>query len=211
MPIPPRPSMPWHLLRSKLLPVLLLAGCVGADGGARNSSQPILAGAMMLAPPPGYCVVSGSRLERGDTALALMGRCDSGPEGGPEGGTAIPAAILTTTIGASGSATGLGTAGLTDLANWLASPKGRSALGRQGRAGDVRLSGVTQSDGMLVMQVTDRGADPATDPASWRAMLPLRGRLVSLSVAGPRGTPLPPEAGRRLIGAFAAAMRKANP
>ena len=209
MPFPQRPPMPWR----PLVLILLLTGCVTAGGGTglngapRKGAQPILAGAMMLAPPPGYCVVSGSRLERGDTALALMGRCDSGPAGSK----AIPAAILTTTIGASGTASGLGAAGLTDLATWLASPEGRGALGRQGRAADVRLSSITQSDGMLGMQVTDLGADPATDPDSWRAMLPMRGRLVSLSVAGPRGTPLPPEAGRRLIGAFAAAMRKANP
>ena len=59
-------------------------------------------------------------------------------------------------------------------------------------------------------RVIDAGAEDGVEPASWRAVLPLRGRLVTLSAAGPADTPLPTAQGRALIEAFAARMRSAN-
>jgi hypothetical protein len=44
----------------------------------------------------------------------------------------------------------------------------------------------------------------------WRAILGLRGRLVTLSVSGPEGKPLEAAKGRGLLDAAVAALRRAN-
>ena len=183
-----------------LAALLALAGCVAPGGGSDPARAPILAGAMMLAAPEGYCIVPGSRLERGDDALALMGRC--------KGETSHPAAVLTVTLGAGGSAAGFDT-GM--LANWLRGAQGRAALSRQGRAADVTVEEVVSLASALLIRLRDTGADRAVEPAAWRAVLPLRERLVTLTVTGPRETPLATADGRKLMEAFIARMRAANP
>ena len=180
--------------------LLALAGCVAPGGGSDPARAPILAGAMMLAAPDGYCIVPGSRLERGDDALALMGRC--------KGETNRPPAVLTVTLGAQGSAADFDTA---TLANWLRGPQGRAALSRSGRGTDVTIEDVATLKDALLIRLRDAGAEQAVEPSAWRAVLPLRGRLVTLTVTGPRDQPLPPDTGRKLMETFIARMRAANP
>lgn len=180
--------------------LLVLAGCVAPGAGTDPARAPILAGSMMLAAPEGYCIVPGSRLERGDDALALMGRC--------KGETSRPPAVLTVTLGAKGSAAGFDSA---TLANWLRGAQGRAALSRRGRAADVTVEEVAPLKDALLIRLRDAGAERGVEPAAWRAVLPLRGRLVTLTVTGPRDQPLSASAGRALMESFIARMRAANP
>ncbi|MBL8563613.1 MAG: cation transport ATPase [Gemmobacter sp.] len=177
-----------------------MAGCVAPGAGPDPARAPILAGAMMLAAPDGYCIVPGSRLERGDDALALMGRC--------AGEDSRPPAVLTVTLGARGSASGFDS---NALATWLRGAQGRAALSRRGRAADVTVEEVVGLKSALLIRLRDAGADRAVEPAAWRAVLPLRERLVTLTVTGPRETPLAAAAGRKLMEGFIARMRAANP
>ena len=186
-----------------LAAMLAMAGCVAPGSGRDPARAPILAGSMMLAAPTGYCIVPGSRLERGDDALALMGRC--------AGEDSRPPAVLTVTIGAGGSASGFEAGGGTQLATWMRSAPGRAALSRRGRAEDLRVDQITGAASALLIRLHDTGAETAVEPAAWRAVLPLKGRLVTLTVAGPRDTPLPETTGRQLLEAFIARMRAANP
>ncbi|WP_151720538.1 cation transport ATPase [Gemmobacter serpentinus] len=184
-----------------LLPVSLLPGCVSQGGGVSLSRQPVLAGAVTIAAPKGYCIEPGSRLERGDSALVILGRC--------AGETTAAPALLTATIGASGSGTGIAGDSAT-LANWFRSERGRAALSDRGRPGDIRIDRIESKGDVLFLQLRDQGAGGGAQTEGWRAVMPLRGRLVTLTVAGPREAPLPAAAGRSLIGRFADSLASAN-
>lgn len=183
----------------------LLAGCV-ASGGGSGRPVAVLEGDLRVAAPRGYCIDPSSRQEKDDSALLLAGRC-AGETG------AVPA-LLTATIGPAGSAAGIDPA--TDsarIAAFFTSDRGRTALSRRGRAKDVTIAQMAEQEGALLLRLTDSGHGNGmqVQAESWRALLPLDGRLVTLTVSGMQAAPLSAEAGHRLIGDFATAMRRANP
>jgi hypothetical protein len=192
-----------------MLLVPLLAACVppqGSSGGNQNQSRNLLAHRVSIAVPAGYCIEPASVLEREDTALLLAGRCAGAEERVP--------AVLTASIGTAGSAQGLDIAGNgADLAAFFRSERGRAALSRRGRAVDVRVEEALGIEGAFLMRLADFGATRAGPVAveSWRAVLPLDGRLVSLTVTGKAGGPvLGRDAGKALIADFVAATQRAN-
>ncbi|MBT9244763.1 cation transport ATPase [Gemmobacter fulvus] len=193
-----------------LLCCAVLSGCVvppggGANSGAQPGRQAVLGGAVTLAAPPGYCIEPASRLEREDTAILLMGRCDGAADRAP--------AVLTGTVGAAGSGAGVDIAGGgPELAAFFRSERGRAALSRRGRARDVVLHEALGINGAFLLRLTDTGPGKGTlvQAQSWRAVLPLGGRLVSLTVAGTAAAPLDRATGRKLIEAFVVATRAAN-
>lgn len=184
----------------------LLAGCLASGSGAGRPVA-VLAGDLRVAAPRGYCIDPASRQESDDSPLLLAGRC--------AGETGVAPALLTATIGPAGSAAGINPA--TDsarIAAFFASDRGRAALSRRGRAEDVTIAQMTEQAGALLLRLTDNGqAGTGTEvqAESWRALLPLEGRLVTLTVSGVKAAPLSADAGHRLIGDFATAMRRANP
>lgn len=149
---------------------------------------PVAAAAQTLrvAVPAGYCVDA-------DTVRGMMlaAPCD--------GSDALPA-MLTVMTGAEGSDAGL--ADRAGVADWLNSAPGREALSRRGRSRDVTVLELRgRGDALLI-----RLRDTAIAGDSWRVLVPLRDRLVTLTVSGA----LPPEQGRTLADAFLRAMRQAN-
>lgn len=188
-----------------VLAVTSLSACVeltemggGTSSGARSSAPvTLLHGAMIVQPPAGYCVDPKASHSERDTAVILMGKCTSASEASP--------ALITVTIGGEGSSSVLRT-GAKALSDYFRSAAGRAALARNGRADAVRVSRVSIADGALVMRVEDRSIG-----AYWRAVLGLRGRLVTLSVSAPEGQTLAEETGRSILDRSIAAMRRANP
>lgn len=174
--------------------ILLLAGCVAGLGQGR--STPILGGAMVVGVPAGYCVDPSSGRETGDRAIVLIGKCDAGS-------AAVPA-VVTLSVGAAGSAAAVaGGPGL--LAEFFTSDDGRRSLSRDGDARAVRILHAAGSGDALVMRVQDEAVGEY-----WRAVTGLRGRLVTLSVAGTDGAPLDAEQGRALLDRALAALVAAN-
>lgn len=184
----------------------LLAGCV-ASGSGSGRPVPVLEGDLRVAAPRGYCIDPSSRQEKDDSALLLAGRC--------AGETGAPPALLTATIGPAGSAIGIDPAtDSAEIAAFFTSDRGRAAISRRGRAKDVTIAQMTEQSGALLLRLTDSGQagnNAQVQAESWRALLPLDGRLVTLTVSGVQAAPLSAEAGHRLIGDFATAMRRANP
>lgn len=190
------------------LAALLLSGCVLPAGGpaADYHRRPVTPGKVVVAAPSGYCIEPASVVERADTALVLLGRCAGAETRGP--------AVLTASVGAAGSASGLDiVSGGQELAAFFRSERGRAALSRRGRAGDVTLHQAVGIPGAFLLRFDDKGAKAAAmQPESWRAILTLRGRLVSLSVSGIAGQPgLGRTESRALLEAFVTAVRRANP
>jgi hypothetical protein len=68
----------------------------------------------------------------------------------------------------------------------------------------VLESGVV--DGRLLLHLMDRDAGEY-----WRAVVGVRGRLVTISALGAEGAPLSPEAGRKLVDQTIDALIRANP
>ena len=146
--------------------------------------------------PAGYCIDRSASREAEDTAVVIMGRCNSGA-------SAVPA-IVTAAVGRPGSA-GVMTASPAELAAFFATPQGRATLSRDGKPGDVRLIAAVTSGKALLLHLADR-----RQGEYWRAFAGVRGRLVSISASGTPGIPLAPDAGRKVLDAFVTALATAN-
>ncbi len=182
--------------RLLLMFVALLAACdLGGLVGPREVA--VLGDALIVRAPQGYCVDKNSARGGGDTAALLIGRCAPGGH--------VTAALLTVSVGRAGSA-GVMTAGVEALRGFMSSADGRRMLARSGRPQDVEVleSGVV--DGRLLLHLMDRDAGEY-----WRAVVGVRGRLVTISALGAEGAPLSPEAGRKLVDQTIDALIRANP
>lgn len=187
--------------------VAVMAGCVAqTDQASLATRQPVLAGAVTLAAPQGYCIETRSRLEKDDSALLLIGRC--------AGETARSPAVLTATVGQAGSAQGIDVeGGGAEIAAFFRSERGRMALSRRGRAADVTVHQVSGIKGALLLRFSDRGptrGKAPLQPDGWRALMPVGDRLVTLTVTGLQSSPMGVETGRALIGEYVDAVRAAN-
>ncbi|MGQ0566577.1 MAG: hypothetical protein ACT4OK_16100 [Gemmobacter sp.] len=183
------------MARAAALLPMLLAGCV-ATGGVQIGTGP---DAFTIAAPRGYCLAEGAVARQRGSDFAAFTPCT--------GSTAT--GVLSATVGVAGSAQPVDPQA---MAAFFASPAGRRALSRARDAASVQVHQVLAADGAILVLMTDRAPPPAAigPGTSWRAVMAVDGRLVTLSASPARGTTLPPEVGRRLIGSFVAAMRTAN-
>lgn len=174
----------------------LLAACVaGADLGG-PSVRPVLNGDVKIAAPAGYCLDGGASREWQDAATLIMGRCSRNP--------AVKPALLTLSVGQAGSA-GVMAAGGEGLAAFFTSREGLATLSPNGRASEVRVVEALSTKDAFLMRLKEAGA-----PDYWRAVLGLRGRLVTLSVKGTADSVLSADEGRTILDSAVAALRRAN-
>ncbi|MCB2135671.1 MAG: hypothetical protein KDE08_06955 [Rhodobacteraceae bacterium] len=171
----------------------------------------VAGGEVTVAGPPGYCVDRAASRETTGGAFVLFGSCASltGSAGaGPAGG---PAILTASVLPGETDATAL-TTQFTATARFFRSPPGRAALSRSGRADDVVVADILSVGDVLYIRLKDTAlaAGKPVEPDYWRAVLVVRGHMVSLSVLGPRGKPLTDGAKRRVLDAFVARMRATN-
>lgn len=179
----------------KLLPALFVAGCVGGGLGG-SSARHILHGAMTIRAPSGYCVDQNTSRESEDQAIILVGRCSAS--------TAVKPAVLTLSVGPAASA-GVMTAGGAELTRFFTSAEGRATLAASGRARDVKVVEALSAGDAFLMRLQER-----EEPSYWRAVLGLRGRLVTISVQGSPAEPLAPVDGRAIIDRAIVTLQRAN-
>jgi hypothetical protein len=173
----------------------LLAACVAPVGGV-SQKLAVSGGEVLAAVPGGFCIQPEATLDSPEGSVLIATRCN------PE---APSPAILSISIGAAGSSEVL-KSGAKALSDWFLSPAGRSALARDGRAQSVKVIQTVVADGVLLIHLTDVSVGDY-----WRAVLPLRGRLVTISAAGPAGSPLDPGLSRKVVEQAISALRVANP
>lgn len=186
----------WISKAAGLLIVLGLAACQVQGGFGTTRSAPVLNGALSVAVLPGYCVDRGAGREERDSAVVIMGRCADT--------AAVAPALLTVSVGSGGSA-GVMTAGGPALAAFFTSAQGRATLSRDGRAGDIRVISALGSGDALLLHLQDRQIGEY-----WRAVVGVKGRLLTISATGTPGVPLAPADGRKLIDRLLAAIVAAN-
>lgn len=178
------------------LPVLSLTACQVQGGFGTTRSAPVLNGALSVAVLPGYCVDRGAGRQEDDSAVVIMGRCSATATVAP--------ALVTVSVGRGGSA-GVMTAGGPALAAFFTSPQGRATLSRDGRASDIRVIEALGQGEALLLHLNDRQTGEY-----WRAVIGLKGRLVTISATGSPGVPLDPDQGRKLIDRLLSAMSGLN-
>lgn len=183
------------VLRCVLLAALVLAGCDAGGPVAREVA--VLGGEIHVRAPQFYCVDTQTARSAADSAVVLIGRCTAGGQ--------VAAALVTVTIGRAASG-GVMLAGTEALRAFMSSPAGRRALARSGRAEDVEVleSGVIGD--RLLLHLNDRSAGDY-----WRAVIGIKGRLVTISASGSDEVPLTPNAGRQLVDQTVEALIAANP
>lgn len=151
---------------------------------------------MTIRAPSGYCVDQNASRESEDRAIILVGRCNAS--------AAVQPAVLTLSVGPAGSA-GVMTAGGAELTRFFTSAEGRAALASSGRARDVKVVEALSTGEAFLMRLQER-----EEPSYWRAVLGLRGRLVTISVQGSPAEPLATVDGRAIIDRAIVAMQRAN-
>lgn len=192
--LPPFPML--HRLAVALMG-LGLSACVLPIADATRQVA-VLGGEVRVRAPEFYCIDTKSARASEDTAVVLIGRCNAAGQ--------VAAALVTVTVGRTASA-GVMLAEPEALRAFMSSPAGRRALSRSGQAADVAVleSGVLGGD-RLMLHLNDR-----EEGEYWRAILGIKGRLVTISASGAEGVPLTPAQARRLVDQTVAAMRAANP
>jgi hypothetical protein len=175
---------------------LALVGCVAGSNFSSSRSAPVLNGAMQIGVPPGYCIDGKASRQSRETAVILMGRCTDAMKAKP--------ALITVSIGQGGSA-GVMTAGGPALAAFFTSQQGRATLSRDGRASDIRVLTALGSGDALLLRLKDRQVGEY-----WRAVVGIKGRLVTISATGTDQVPLAPQDGRDVVDSVLNALRSSN-
>jgi hypothetical protein len=160
----------------------------------------VLGGVVTVAGPEGWCVDARSTRETGDQAFVLLVRCRE-RRGEP---------VLSVTVSDIRVPPGEPVAQLTGLADFLLTEVGRGQLSRRGRADEVTIRSHRIADGALWLELSDSGNPERFAPDYWRVVMPLAGRLVTLSAMALAESPSPPEAGVAALEALIAVLRRRN-
>ena len=165
--------------------------------------------AVVIAGPSGYCIDQPAARETPSTAFVLLGSCAAIAHSSAETQPGVPA-VLTASVGM-GSGQAISTQ-FPALNSFFNSDTGRAALARSGRANAVTVLQTTASDGVFYLAARD--TSPITgakvQPEFWRAVLDIKGRIVTLNVVGLRATPLSASAGLATLQAFVRQVRREN-
>lgn len=191
---------------------LLLAGCLetepltaAASRGLQPASGPtrisVLNDTVSIRGPAGYCIDTEATRESDIEAFALLVRCR---------GTLNPAPVLSATVTGVPAPDSNDIEALRRLADFLSTPPGRAQLSRSGDPRDVTVQSLTLADRAIWILVHDVGNPSSFDPTYWRAVLPISGRIVTLSVLAAQEHPMDAESGLAVLRGFVMRMRAAN-
>lgn len=185
---------------------LLLSGCVMPDGSAAVSQsksgaqgslpQFIKLESLVLVGPSGFCPLPRTQRKLSGADFVAFAPC-----GGDKG------AILVATIGGESSAAGL-TLTSAVLAPYFETQDGKAALRGAGSDDEISVHEVGDYRGAVVLRLTRESAGNSSD--SWRALMQIEGRLITLSVRSHDGMVISGTEGRKLVTRFVKAMQTAN-
>lgn len=152
-----------------------------------------------VAGPAGYCVDTEATTESRTEAFVLLVRCR---------GTLRPTPVLSATI--TGLATDGDPATFRRLTGFLQTVPGRAQLSRSGDPLDVTVEQATFAEGAVWLLIHDEGNPQSFDETYWRVILPLAGRIVTLSVLAAADHPFDPDSGLAIMRGYVMRMRAVN-
>lgn len=159
----------------------------------------VLDGTVQVAGPAGYCVDIEATRESDIEAFVLLVRCR---------GTLRPSPVLSATV------TRLDASDdpeqMRRLVPYLQTAPGRAQLGRSGDPGRVQINDAGFADGAVWLLIHDADNPASFDETYWRAILPVAGRVVTLSVLAAADHPFDSESGLAILRGFVMRMRTVN-
>ncbi len=192
--------------------MLVLAGCGTGSGpfGVPPAEVTVAGGAVVVAGPAGFCIDRRSLHRDARGEFVLLGSC-AAISGNPAAPAPARPAILTATVSEPAAAS-LERA-QDRLPEFFRSERGRAALARNGQASSVRILGTDRQEDALLIHLSDSsaGRKAGLHREYWRALFPLRERIVTLSVIGYETGPMEDAEARLLLLDFVRQLRKANP
>lgn len=174
--------------------VFLLAGCLATTGGPEGvpvlREAELAGGAIVLKPPPGYCIDARSFSDRPGGGFALIGSCASLT--GQAAGVFVEPAIITISVSPAENGTVT-----TDSRTF------QTALGR----GKV-LRAINRDDGLSLLHV-EGGArvPPSADPRHWRGLTSVQGQVLGLALYAAADSPMIADQGMRMMVTLADTIR----
>ncbi len=183
--------------------LLLLSGCVAPDGTAGPQAtkasaarQMLSFGGIKLAGPAGFCPLPRTQRLLDDASFLAFAPCD-----GKLG------SVLAATVGSEGSAAGV-TLRRSVMEPYFKTESGKAALRGAGSNDGISVHEVTDYNGAVILRLTRVTNGKPSD--SWRALMQVDGRLVTLTVRARQNSTLAASSGTRLVTRFVDAMRGAN-
>ncbi|MFO1174793.1 MAG: hypothetical protein U1E48_06245 [Paracoccaceae bacterium] len=188
---------------------VLLGGCVESSTADAPKSVLVAGRMVTIAAPQGFCVDKAASRDSAKGTFVLMGSCAS-LTGSFTASRPRDPAILTASVYPGGGANFA--AALPGMATFLASPAGRAALSRSGKAASVTIGAIGTEGGVMYIRASDSAPAPGqeVEPEYWRAILSVKSSIVSLSVLGLKAHPLSTEAKRALLERLVARVVAAN-
>lgn len=201
----------------------LLSGCLGTGGvqappvspnapsGAPPTRMAVAGGTVLLAAPKGFCIDRlASRETHGAEALAVFSSCRRLGAGLFTPAPRYPA-LLTAAVSPPGRVIEIDDH-KPALEAFFASVPGRELLSRAGRTETVVIHHNFAHDGVWYLHLNDSApfqwGDVQVD--YWRALLPVNGRMVTLSVLNPSRDPISKADGFELLQQFVTEMRQSS-
>ncbi|MEL7105879.1 MAG: hypothetical protein AAGM21_08160 [Pseudomonadota bacterium] len=192
---------------------LALSACaVPVDVSRLAPDSVLLVEDVVVAGPPGYCVAPGTVREADGAAFVVLGSCASLSDGALGAAPAQPG-VLTVLVSAAGEGAPLSAASSDDLEAFFESDAGRSALSPDGQAATVEVIEARAGVGQVFVRARDlSGQRPAgIDPEYWRALVDVRGHLVTATLIGFETDPLDPGLGLRTLSDLTDRLLRENP
>lgn len=169
----------------------------------------VLDNAIEIGGPTGFCIDPAQTRNSTDEAFLLLGSCQALDQNSRSPAPTLPA-ILTASVGPPGGMNPAKTADALDA--FFLSKAGMATLSRSGKAERVTVLETFSRAGVFYLHVHDEShaTGPALQKDFWRALLNLRGHLISLNVIGLETAPLSPEDGRDLLSHFVRRVKALN-
>ncbi len=195
-----------------------LAGCGGFDAGggpglfAQKAPEKarVVQNTVTIAGPRGYCVDTTATRDDARGAFVLLASCASISGSARQPKPDHPA-ILTATVAAEES--GRPIADSTDrLKAFFTSDAGRAALSKNGKAESVTVLSTSANDGVFYLHARDKSGALVSGAGEdyWRAMLDVKGRVVSASLVGVNNQPISDDAALATLQKFTRRIQREN-
>ncbi|MBZ4023663.1 hypothetical protein CKO11_14515 [Rhodobacter sp. TJ_12] len=195
------------------LAATVLSGCM-ADLPVAKSKSPqhrvtVLGGKLTLAAPTGYCIDPKSQRDAPEAAFVLWGNCAAIARD-PQATQPRHRALLSAAVGPMPKVPTQ--VALEGYERFFRSEAGRAGMARSGRAEDLKILRVQQSEKLLFLKIADRSVDTSgpVDGTYWRAITGISGHVAALSVMPLRGSGLDDATQRKLLQSLEASIRAAN-
>ncbi|MCU9848293.1 hypothetical protein OEZ60_09760 [Defluviimonas sp. WL0024] len=189
-----------------------LAACAASGFGGASRAIIVAGGEVTVTGPSGYCIDRSVSRDGAEGAFVLLGSC-AAISGSRTAAQPVRPAVLTASVLPGAPLSAPMAESFEGLAAFFRSAPGRAALSRSGKAETVTVEEVAAAGDVLYLRLSDASASDgrAVEPEYWRAILALKGRIVTLSALGLQDRPLTAAEKRRALEGFVAQMKAVNP